>query len=288
MPSSLLKRLRLSAELVAFQHTIFALPFAFMGMILAGNGWPPPARILFVTLAMAGARTAAMTFNRLVDERFDRLNPRTSGRPLPSGRLSRSWALGLFVASIGVFAGSAAALNSLCLYLSPVALAIILTYSLSKRITYLTHIHLGASLGIAPIASWIAITGAPAWPPLLLGLAVATWTAGFDLIYSCQDVEFDRKTGLHSFPARFGIAAALRFSSALHVVMVLSLVALALMIPLGWVYAAGLLGVISILIVEHRMVRPDDLSRANSAFFAANGWVSVGLFAATAIDVAFR
>jgi len=288
MTALLLGRLKVASELVTFQHTIFALPFAFMGMILAAGGWPGPSKVFFVTLAMVGARTAAMSFNRIADERFDRLNPRTASRPLPSGRMSRRWALGLLAVSIVVFVSSAAALNRLCLYLSPIALAVILTYSLSKRITSLTHLHLGASLGIAPIASWIAVTGAPSWPPVLLGLAVAFWTAGFDIIYACQDVDFDRSAGLRSIPARLGIPRALLLSSVLHVLMVGALLVLPALVPLGWFFGAGILGVSVVLIIEHRLVRPNDLSRVNAAFFTANGWVAVGLLAATVLDISSK
>jgi 4-hydroxybenzoate polyprenyltransferase len=286
--ASTLGRLKLYAELVAFHHTIFALPFAFMGMILAAGGSPRWRQASLVTLAMVGARTAAMAFNRIVDERFDKLNPRTAGRPLPSGRMKRTWALGLLVLAVSIFVTAAALLNRLCLLLSPVALAIVLTYSLTKRFTFLTHFHLGASLGIAPIAAWIAVTGKPAWPPILLGIAVLLWTAGFDIIYASQDVDFDRHAGLHSLPARFGIAASLRVSSALHVLMFASLLALPATMDLGWAYRIGVLAVAGILVFEHSIVRPDDLSRVNAAFFAANGWISVGLLAATAIDLASR
>jgi len=283
--ASLGERIRLSAELVAFHHTIFALPFAFMGMLLAAGGLPSARTLLLVTLAMVGARTAAMAFNRLADEKFDRLNPRTAGRPLPSGRMSRAWAVGLLAAAAALLVASAAALNPLCLYLSPLALGLILSYSLTKRVTPLTHFHLGASLGLAPVGAWIAVTGSFRMAPLLLGAAVTFWTAGFDIIYACQDVEFDRRTGLHSLPARFGIATALRISSLLHVLMVATLAVLPLAVPLGAAYLAGVAVVGIILVIEHRLVRPDDLSRVNAAFFTANGWVAMGLLAATAADL---
>ncbi|MBI3447750.1 MAG: UbiA family prenyltransferase [Acidobacteria bacterium] len=283
-----MRRLGLYAELVAFQHTIFALPFAFMGMILGARGWPGGRPLALVTLAMVGARTAAMCFNRIADARFDRLNPRTAGRPLPSGRLSRGRALALLGAAIAIFVGAAAGLNRLCLLLSPVALAVILSYSLTKRFSALSHLHLGASLGIAPIASWIAVTGRPAWTPVILGLAVAAWTAGFDVMYACQDVEIDRRLGLHSLPARFGIPVALRMSSALHLLMVALLVTLGLSATLGWVYFAAVILVAGILYYEHHIIRADDLSKINVAFFTANGWTSVGLLTATVVELAAR
>jgi 4-hydroxybenzoate polyprenyltransferase len=281
-------RIRLFGELVAFQHTLFALPFAFMGMLLAAGGVPTPRVVALIALAMVGARTAAMTFNRLADERFDRLNPRTAGRPLPSGRLPRSWAVGLLVASAALFVAAAAGLNRLCLYLSPAALAVILTYSLTKRATALTHFHLGASLGLAPVGAWIAVRGELDAAPLLLGLAVALWTAGFDIIYACQDADFDRTAGLRSLPARAGVARALQVSAVLHLLMLAVLLALPAAIPLGWAYGTGVLAVAAILAFEHAIVRPGDLSRVNAAFFTANGWVSVGLLTATVADLALR
>lgn len=281
----LLERLRLSAELVAFRHTVFALPFAFMGMLLAQRGLPGWPVIGLVTLAMVGARTAAMSFNRLADQRFDSANPRTAGRPLPSGRMGRPWAVGLLVASSALFVAAAAGLNRLCLYLSPLALALILTYSLSKRFTPLTHLHLGVALGLAPVGAWIAVTGRIDAAPLILGLAVTLWTAGFDIIYACQDVEFDRKAGLHSLPARLGVAPALKISSILHALMVIALAALPFTTRLSVAYVAGVVAVAVILVVEHRIVRPDDLSRVNAAFFSANGWISVGLLGATLVDL---
>ena len=278
-------RIRLSAELVAFRHTIFALPFAFMGMLLAAGGVPSPRQIVLVTLAMVGARTAAMAFNRIADERFDRLNPRTAGRPLPSGRMRRPWAVGLVMGASTLFVGSAAMLNSLCLHLSPLALGLILSYSLSKRVTSLSHFHLGASLGLAPVGAWIAVTGQLDVAPLVLGAAVMLWTAGFDIIYACQDFEFDRSMGLQSLPARLGIGPALRISSLLHVLTVIALALTPLAVSLGRAYLAGVVLAGLILIFEHRLVRPGDLARVNAAFFMANGWISVGLLVATALDM---
>jgi 4-hydroxybenzoate polyprenyltransferase len=279
-------KIRASAELIALRHTVFALPFAFMGMLLAAGGLPTLRTVGFITVAMVGARTAAMAFNRLADHRFDSENPRTAGRPLPSGRLSRRWARGLLLASSALFVIAAAALNHLCFYLSPLALALILSYSLTKRFTSLTHLHLGAALGLAPVGAWIAVRGSIEAAPLILGAAVTCWTAGFDIIYACQDREYDLTASLHSLPARLGIAGALKVSTALHVLMVIALAALPILVPLGYVYAIGVIGVGVILAFEHRMVRPDDLSRVNAAFFSANGWISVGLLAATLIDIA--
>jgi len=279
------RRLSLTAELVAFPHTIFALPFAFMGMLLGASGKPTPWQVFWITVAMAGARTAAMSFNRLADVRFDAANPRTRGRPLPSGRLSLPWAIAVLVVSVGVFLAACMALSPLCLTLSPLALAIVLGYSYTKRFTWLSHLALGLSLAVAPVGAWIAVSGPWSTVPVLIALAVLCWTAGFDIIYACQDVGFDRGQGLRSIPARFGIPAALIFSSALHAVMVLALVMVAVEAGLGLAFFTGLALTTVALIYEHAIVRPDDLSRVNLAFFSLNGWISVALLMATLLDL---
>lgn len=282
---SLRRRLSLTAELVAFPHTVFALPFAFMGMLLGARGWPGPREILWIIAAMVGARTAAMSFNRIADRRFDADNPRTRLRPLPSGRLGMTWAFTVLVGSSLLFLVAAWELNPLCLALSPLALFIVLGYSLTKRFTWLTHLLLGLSLAIAPVGAWIAVRGPLSPVPALLALAVLCWTAGFDIIYSCQDVGFDRERGLSSMPARFGIARALTISSVLHLIMVAAMVAMAAAAGLGPIFFGGLLLAAAALFYEHRIVRPDDLSRVNLAFFTLNGWISVIIFIATALDL---
>lgn len=279
------RRLSLTAELVAFPHTIFALPFAFMGMLLGAGGWPGWREILWILMAMVGGRTAAMSFNRIVDQRFDAQNPRTSSRPLPSGRLGLGWAVALVCGSSGLLVLAAWRLSPLCFALSPIALAIVLGYSFTKRFTWLTHLLLGLSLALAPIGAWIAVGGSLSLVPALLALAVLCWTAGFDIIYACQDVGFDRNHGLRSIPARFGVARALRISTLLHCVMIAALVAMAAAADLGPVFFAGLLLAGAVLFYEHRLVRPDDLSRVNLAFFTLNGWISVVLFLATSLDL---
>ena len=284
---SIRSRLSLTAELVAFPHTIFALPFAFIGMLLGASGWPTARQIIWITVAMVGARTAAMSFNRVADRTFDAENPRTRNRPLPSERLGVSWAIALLVLSCGLFVLASWALSPLCLLLSPVALAIVLGYSYTKRFTWFTHWSLGLSLAIAPIGAWIAVSGPASVVPVLLGLVVLCWTAGFDIIYACLDVTFDRDRGLRSVPARFGIAAALRISSMLHIVMVAGLLGVAYFTGLGAIFLAGVVLTIGVLIYEHSIVRPDDLSRVNLAFFTLNGWISVALFLTTALDLAF-
>jgi len=279
------RRLSLTAELVAFPHTIFALPFAFMGMLLGSAGKPAPWQVFWITVAMAGARTAAMSFNRLADLRFDAANPRTRGRPLPSGRISVPWAITVLVVSVGVFLAACMALSPLCLALSPLALGIVLGYSFTKRFTWLSHMFLGLSLAVAPVGAWIAVSGPWSTVPVLIALAVLCWTAGFDIIYACQDVGFDRGQGLRSIPARFGIPAALILSAALHGVMVLALIMVAVEAGLGLAFYAGLTLTTVALIYEHAIVRPDDLSRVNLAFFSLNGWISVALLVATLLDL---
>lgn len=282
------RRIALTAELVAFQHTIFALPFALMGMLLGAQGRPGASQVLWIVAAMVGARSAAMSFNRIADRRFDAANPRTAGRPLPSGRLGLTWAVVVLVASCALLMGAAWMLNPLCFALSPLALAIVLSYSYMKRFTWLTHIMLGLSLAVAPVGAWIAVSAPLSAVPILLAAAVLCWTAGFDIIYACQDVAFDRSHGLKSVPARFGVAAALRLSSFLHVLMVLALAVMGRLAGLGAVFFAGLGVTSAFLVYEHRLVRPDDLSKVNIAFFTMNGWTSVVLCLAAALDLAFR
>ena len=283
--ASIRRRLLLTGELVAFPHTIFALPFAFMGMLLGAGGLPALSQILWITAAMVGARTAAMTFNRIADRRLDAANPRTRGRPLPSGRLALGWATLVLVLSCALFLLAAWALGPVCLALAPLALVIVLGYSYTKRFTWLSHVILGLALAIAPVGAWLAVSGPASIVPALLAAAVLLWTAGFDIIYACQDVGFDRGHGLASLPARFGIRVALRISSAFHLLMVAALVAVGLTARLGIAYFTGLTLAAAFLLYEHRIVRPDDLSRVNIAFFTLNGWISVVLCLATLIDL---
>jgi len=285
MLGALRRRLVLTGELVAFPHTLFALPFAFMGMLLGAGGWPTPWQFGWIVAAMVGARTAAMSFNRIADRHIDAENPRTRNRPLPSGRMGLGGAVLVLALSCLLFVGAARALGPLCFALSPVALAIVMGYSYTKRFTSMSHVFLGVSLAIAPVGAWIAVNGPMSIVPVLLALAVVCWTAGFDVIYSCQDVAFDRGRGLRSIPARFGIPAALRISTALHVAMVAALVAVGAAAGRGAAYYAGVAITTAVLAWEHRIVRPDDLSRVNLAFFTLNGWVSAILFLTTLIDI---
>jgi 4-hydroxybenzoate polyprenyltransferase len=280
-----IQKLRIVLALVKFEHTIFALPFALLGAVLAVRGWPRPAQIGWILLAMAGARSAAMAFNRLVDLPFDARNPRTANRALPKRQLTREFVIAFILASSAILVFAASRLNRLSLELSPLALGIVFFYSYTKRFTWLTHIFLGVSLACAPIGAWIALRGEIAQSPLILGLAVVLWVAGFDIIYSCQDVEFDKAESLFSIPKRFGVAAALWLSAMLHLVMLGVLGFLFWKEGLGGISFAGLAAVGLLLAYEHSLVRPADISRANTAFFTINGWISVLLFATTMIDV---
>lgn len=277
------------ARLVKFSHSIFALPFALMSAWLAGGG-PPEARVLFlVVLCMVAARTAAMGFNRLVDRRLDAANPRTASRELPSGVLSGRGVAVLVVGSSAVFLAGAWALNPLCGKLAPAVLAVLLGYSYTKRFTSLAHLVLGFSLALAPLGAWLAVRGeldGDLSPPLLLAAAVLFWVAGFDLIYACQDAEFDREARLFSIPARFGVARALVLSRGLHLATALALVLFHWRADLSWVFALAVVGALALLLWEHTLVKPDDLSRVDLAFFTVNGWIGVGLFGGLALDLA--
>lgn len=273
--SELLAKLRVTLEMIKFEHSVFALPFALTGAMLAVRGWPTWRELFWLTIAMVGARSAAMTFNRIADWKFDALNPRTKTRALVTGQLSLRFAAGFTVISCALLILAAHELNPLAFKLSPVALAILLLYSYTKRFTWLAHLILGICLGMSPIAAWIALRGDLSASILVLGAAVALWVAGFDMIYACQDVEFDRAQRLHSFPGRYGIAAALYASAAVHVVMLGLLILLARMEKLGWVALTGLLALAALLAYEHALVKPNDLSRVNAAFFTVNGCISV-------------
>ncbi len=283
--TGLLNKLKIVLEMVKIEHTIFALPFAFLGAIFAVRGMPRPAQIGWILLAMVGARSAAMAFNRLADLSFDAKNPRTANRALPARQVTKSFVVAFILGSSVIFMFAASRLNLLSLELSPLALAIIFFYSYTKRFTWLAHLFLGISLACAPIGAWIALRGDIASTPLILGLAVVLWVAGFDIIYSCQDIEFDKREPLYSIPKRFGVGAALWISALFHLVMLGMLGFLFWREGLGVLSFAGLLVVGLLLAYEHSLVRPSDLSRANTAFFTINGWISVLLFLTTMIDL---
>ncbi|HEV7516135.1 MAG TPA: UbiA-like polyprenyltransferase [Thermoanaerobaculia bacterium] len=273
-------------EMIKFEHTIFALPFAFLGMLLAAHGWPSWATVAWIVVAMVGARSAAMGWNRLIDRRIDAANPRTAGRALPAGLVSPA-AVGLFIAACALLLVVAAwQLNPLALALSPVALAILFLYSYTKRFTWASHLVLGLSLAGAPLGAWIAVRGDVTAVPLCLAGAVLLWVAGFDVLYALQDVEFDRRTGLKSIPARFGVVGALWLSGGLHVAMLGLLALLPRLYPgLGGGFWLGWAGCLGLLLYQHWVVRPGDLKRLDAAFFQANGLLSIWLFAATALDI---
>jgi 4-hydroxybenzoate polyprenyltransferase len=282
----MLKSLKITCEMIKLEHTLFALPFAFLGAVLAARGWPSATQILWIIVAMAGARSAAMAFNRLVDREFDAANPRTRMRALPAGLLSTQFVALFTAVSAAVFFLAASMLNRLTLLLAPLALASVLFYSYTKRFTALSHLALGWCLSIAPTGAWIAVRGALDSPaPLLLSLAVLLWTAGFDIIYACQDRDFDVKAGLHSLPQSLGVARALWAARLLHAAMFAVLLWLYFLTGLLWLGLLGVMATAALLIYQHRLVRADDLSKLDMAFFTTNAYVSVILFVTIAADV---
>jgi len=271
--------------MIKFEHTVFMLPFAIMSAFIASDGLPALDKFAWILVAMVGARSCAMAFNRLADAEIDKANPRTAMRAIPAGLIAKGAVWGFTLVSAALLVFAAYNLNPLAFALSPVALVVIMGYSYTKRFTSFSHLWLGTSLSIAPIGAWIAIKGQFDWTPILLGLAVLLWTAGFDIIYACQDFDFDRKHRLYSIPAKFGIKPALWISSVLHVVMIAVLIGVTLLTDLGVVYLVGVGIVIVILIYEHAIVKPHDLSRVNLAFFTLNGVVSLVLMALSVVDM---
>jgi 4-hydroxybenzoate polyprenyltransferase len=280
-------QLRVVLEMIKFEHTLFALPFALSGMMLAARGWPAWRIVGWILVAMVGARSAAMAFNRLVDRSIDAANPRTAARALPAGLVSPRFVTLFVVASLALLLVAAWRLNPLCLALSVVAIPVLLGYSYTKRFTWLAHASLGLALAGAPLGAWAAVTGHFAATPFVLAGAVLTWVAGFDVLYALQDEAFDRGAGLHSIPARFGTRAALAISAGAHLVTLALLAALPFVYPpgLGAAYWVGWAGCAALLAWQHAIVRPGDLSRLNAAFFTANGLLAVWLFAAIAADL---
>jgi 4-hydroxybenzoate polyprenyltransferase len=278
MPA-LLRDIRTTLEMIKIEHTLFALPFAFLGAVLAANGLPSLKQLIWITAAMVGARSTAMAFNRIADREYDARNPRTSSRALPAGLLSVGFVWLFTAVSATLFFVSAAMLNRLTLLLAPVALASVLLYSFTKRWTLLSHMVLGWCLSIAPTGAWIAVRGSLDSPvPLLLSLVVMLWTAGFDILYACQDYEFDAQAGLHSIPRRFGIERALLIARLLHVAAFAALLVLYWRTQLGIFALTGVIATAVLLFHQHRLVRADDLSKLNAAFFTTNAFVSVILF----------
>jgi len=285
VPQGLVGKLRTTLEMIKFEHSIFALPFALVGAMLAVRGWPTWREVFWLIVAMVGARSAAMTFNRIADRKFDALNPRTRMRALPAGRLTVRFAAGFTMFSCGLLALAAWELSPLAFKLSPLAIAVLLFYSYTKRFTLLSHLVLGIADGLSPIAAWIALRNNLSLSVLLLGTAVAFWVGGFDLVYACQDIDFDRRVGIHSFPQRFGVGAALYGSIGCHLAMVALLVEVMRIENLGWLATAGLALMAALLVYEHWIVRPSDLSRLNAAFFNVNGYISLLFFFTWGADI---
>lgn len=286
--TTLARNTAVTLEMIKWEHSIFALPFALTGAMLAANGWPSAKKLVLIAVCMVSARSAAMAFNRLVDAKLDGANPRTAMRALPAGLLSTGFVLGFVIASCAVFVAAAALLNRFTLVLAPVALVVVLGYSFMKRVTRWSHLVLGLALGIAPAAAWIAVRGTLEARVLVLTAVVMLWVGGFDVLYACQDFEHDRQVGLHSLPAAFGLERAFRVARAMHVVMIalaLWLDRLFAMGPLGYV---GTAVVALLLLYEHSLVSPHDLRRMNAAFFLLNGIISVVFFAFVATTIELR
>ena len=285
---AVLHNLRVTLEMIKWEHSIFALPFALCGAMLAAHGFPTVHQLLWIIVAMIAARSAAMAFNRWADAAIDAANPRTSTRALPAGHLSPAFVVTFVIVSSGVFVLAASQLNRLALLLSPVALAVLLLYSYTKRVTRWSHLVLGFALGIAPAAAWIAVRGSLDPRILLLTAGVTFWVGGFDVLYACQDYDFDRQSGLHSLPRFIGIRGALWIARSFHLAMVALLVALLIVFGMGKLAVCGVLVVILLLLYEHSLVRANDLSKLNAAFFTMNGVISVLFFVFVAADLLLR
>ncbi len=281
----MLKKIKIILEMIKFEHTVFALPFAFTGAVLAAKGLPTGRQILWIVAAMAGARSAAMGFNRWADRKFDAENPRTRERALPMGLVTPFQVIVFTVLSSAVLVFAAYMLNPLSFHLSPLALAVVFFYSYTKRFTYLSHAFLGLAISGAPLGAWIAVAGALEPPALVLGAAVLFWLIGFDTLYALQDLDFDKKAGLYSIPRRFGVRSSLRISRAAHGVTISALLGLAFLCSLGRLYLTGVFIALAILIYEHSLVKENDLSKLNIAFFNMNGYLSVAVFVFTLADV---
>jgi 4-hydroxybenzoate polyprenyltransferase len=281
----IVRSIGITLEMIKWEHSIFALPFALTGAMLAASGWPAWRQLLWIVVCMVSARSAAMAFNRLADHWLDAANPRTASRALPAGLLSRRFVIVFVTVSCAIFIFSATQLNRLTLLLSPIALAIILLYSYTKRFTSFSHLVLGLALGVAPAAAWIAVRGSLDIRILILTAAVTLWVGGFDILYACQDYDYDRKAGLFSIPRSVGLRRALLLARILHLQALILLAAVVLVFGLGSVAAAGLLVVGALLAYEHTLVRPNDLSRMNAAFFTMNGVIAVVYFMFAAADI---
>ena len=284
----LLHNLRTTLEMIKWEHSIFALPFALCGAMLAAGGWPTAHQLTWIIIAMVAARSAAMAFNRLADASIDGANPRTQTRALPAGTLTPGFVATFVLVSCGIFILAASQLNRLTFWLSPVALAVVLLYSYTKRFTRWSHLVLGFALGIAPSAAWIAVRGSYDLRMVLLTAAVTFWVGGFDVLYACQDHDFDKEAGLHSIPRHSGIPSALWIARGFHLLMLLLLVGLLAVFGMGKLALAGVIAVAVLLAYEHSLVRHDDLSKLNTAFFAMNGVISVVFFVFVAADLLLK
>ncbi|MDA8172489.1 MAG: putative 4-hydroxybenzoate polyprenyltransferase [Nitrospiraceae bacterium] len=278
------KRLVHFLRMIKFSHSIFALPFAFTAAIMAAGGYPSLAKILWITVAMVGARSGAMAVNRIVDRKIDAMNPRTKDRELPSGKLGLAEVAVFAAASFALLIFAAWRLNPLCLELSPVAIAVVVFYSYTKRFTWMSHFFLGLALSLSPLGAWAAVRGSLGWGAVCLAFAVVFWLAGFDVLYALQDIDFDRRYGLYSLPARYGIGKSLLAARSFHVLSVLMLCVTGALVDMNWAYWAGLVLVSAFFIYEHSLVKEKDLSRLDIAFFNMNGWISVTVFVFTALS----
>lgn len=285
LSSGSLQKIRIFMEMIKFSHTVFALPFAFTGAVLAAGGLPTLYRIFWIVMAMVGARTAAMGLNRVIDAEIDAENPRTRSRAIPAGLIGKGGVAVFILLALGLMLYAAYRLNTLCLYLSPVAIFFLLLYSYCKRFTSLAHIVLGICLAGAPVGAWIAIRGSVGLPAVLLGLAVLFWVAGFDILYALQDMEFDRRRGLHSIPVRLGVSGSLWTARLFHAVMVALLLLLGFQVGLGAWYGFGLAVVAGMLLYEHWLLRGGNLDKIDAAFLNMNGYISAAIFAFTLLDV---
>lgn len=285
---NLFDKIKIFLEMIKFSHTIFALPFAFTGALLAARGLPTAYQTLWILMAMVGARTAAMSLNRLIDAEIDGQNPRTRGRALPAGLLSKGMVAVFIALTLTLMLFAARMLNPLCLYLSPVALFFLVLYSYCKRFTALAHVVLGLCLAAAPLGAWIAITGTIELPAVLLALAVLFWVAGFDILYALQDLEFDRTSGLHSIPVRLGISGSLWTARIFHLLMIALLTGLFFLLHLGPYFLVGLTITVILTAYEHWLLRDGDLTRLDAAFFNMNGYISVTVLLFTLLDILFH
>jgi 4-hydroxybenzoate polyprenyltransferase len=284
-----LKKLKIILEMIKFEHTIFALPFAYLGMILGNQieegSWPTGWEILWTTVAMVGARSAAMTLNRVIDRRIDAKNPRTAGRAIPAGLISALEAWIFILVSFTLLFVAAVQLNPLAVKLLPLAVFVLVFYSYTKRFTWMCHLILGIAIGLAPMGGWVAATGNLSGTAVLLFITVAFWTAGFDVIYATQDLDYDRKEGLHSIPVRFGLAGSLWIARGFHFLTSICLLLLYLFTPLNWIFGVGVILALLILIYEHSIISPRDMSRLDTAFFTMNGILSMVIFTFATIDI---